>query len=434
MSTYRFLREIPVTEEVDVLVVGGGMAGISAAVAAARQGAKTMLMERHAILGGIGSAGGVGAFCGETTGQGEVFDDIIRGLSDLNAIAPYVRYEEREARQFDHQVLPFVLQELAQNAGVELLVSTWFADVDYQDGAVKHVVILGKSGLEVIRPKFVIDCTGEADVVRAAGLPTAKGRESDHAQIAMSLMFFMRDTGTNVTPILPKGCEELNEDNVPMTTPWVEPVDWRLAKGHRDDSPFAKVGIKMKVIGFDATSTRQLSGAELFARKRMYSVVHYWQRTRYPTYKLDHVSTQIGIREGCRAVGEYVLSEKDVKAGRTFEDGIALGTFYLDAASPDTDKRVYESDAQGMVLFQPPPYHIPFRSLRPQGARNLLVAGRCLSADQMALSSARVMTTASMMGQAAGIAAAICADHQHDTARLDVQLLRSELIARQAKL
>jgi hypothetical protein len=129
-----------------------------------------------------------------------------------------------------------------------------------------------------------------------------------------------------------------------------------------------------------------------------------------------------------------ILSQDDVKAGRTFDDGIALGIFYLDAMSPDTDKRVYIPDAQGMVKFQPPPYHIPFRSLWPRGAKNLLAAGRCLSADQMALSSARVMTTASMMGQAAGIAAAMCADHQHPLAALDISRLRAELEKRHARL
>ena len=433
-DSLQFTRVLQVTENVDVLVLGGGMAGISAAIAAARYGAKTMLVERHATLGGAGATCGVGAFCGETTGQGAVFDEVVERLTKLDAIAPYHPYEELEYRKFNHQVLPFVLQEMVSKWGVELLLHTWFAGVDYADGVAKHVVILGKSGLEAIRPKVTIDCTGEADVIRSAGLPTFKGRDSDHAQFPMALMFFMRDVGTKVQPILPDGCEELTDDTLPMTSPWPEPLDWAQASGQNATDEPSKVGIKMKVIGYDATTTRGLSAAEVFARRRMFSLIDYWQRAKFPNHAFDHVAAQIGIREGCRVVGEYVLTEKDVKEGRRFDDGVAQGIMYLDAMSPGTDKKVYIPDSSGSMLFQPPPYHIPFRSLRPKGTKNLLTAGRCLSADHLAMSSARVMTTCSMMGQAAGIAAAMCVEGRHDTAALDVQKLRQALLERTARL
>jgi len=217
MATFSYRRELPVIEDVDVLVVGGGMAGASAAIAAARQGVRTLLVERHAILGGAATTGGVGSFCGETTGQGEVFDDIVCRLAQMDAIAAYRPYYEVEARAFDHQIMPIVLQELALEADVEILLHAWGVDVDYTDGLIKHVVILGKSGLQVIQPRFVIDCTGEADIVHAAGLPTFKGRDGDQAQLPMALMFFMSDTGTKVHSRLPQGCIWLNKDDLPMT-------------------------------------------------------------------------------------------------------------------------------------------------------------------------------------------------------------------------
>jgi flavin-dependent dehydrogenase len=111
-------------EPCDVLVAGGGIAGFCAAIAARRAGARVMLVEEMGCLGGNATSGGVGAFCGETRGQGEVFDEIIARLERLNAIAPYKPYEEREARQFDHQVLAYVLQEMAVEAGVEVLLFT----------------------------------------------------------------------------------------------------------------------------------------------------------------------------------------------------------------------------------------------------------------------------------------------------------------------
>lgn len=422
------------------------MAGVTAAIAAARQGARTILIERHAVLGGTATACGVGSFCGETRGQGEVFDDIIDRLLQLDAIVAYRPYEEMEARAFDHQILPLVLQELALESGVKLLLHTWFVDVECDDSWVEHVVVLGKSGLEVIRPKFVIDCTGDADVVNAAGLPTFKGRGSNDRQLPMSLMFFMRDVRSEVDTLLPQGCEWLEKEDLPFVSAFTEdagpapgPSGRAWARGGNQPLEFGegalpKLAVKMKVIGYDATDSRDLSAAEVFARRRMFSVVHYLQRTRYATYRYDHAAIQIGIREGRRVQGEYVLTQQDVKAGRRFEDGIALGTFYLDAWDPDTDKKAYIPDEQGAVLSQPPPYHIPFRCLRPKGSRNLLVAGRCLSADQLALSSARVMTTASMMGQAAGIAAAMCIERGQDSATLNVQHLHSALIERRAKL
>jgi hypothetical protein len=406
-----------------------------------------MLVEQYAILGGTATTCGVGSFCGETTGQGEVFDDIVEGLERLGAIAAYQPYEDMEARPFDHQVLPLVLQELALGAGVELLLHSRLVDVEYADNAIQQVVIHGKSGLEAIDAKFVIDCTGEADVAKAAGLPTMKGRDVDEARLPLGLMFFMRDVGHEMLAPLPLGCSKLEDEDLPMLGTFPEeggPVadtcgkaEAAIAHRRRREAPggiLPKLAVKMKVAGYDPTDTRQLSAAECFARRRMFAIVHYLQGAAFPTYELDHAAAQIGIREGRRIRGEYVLTEEDVRLGRSFRDGIALGRFYLDAMDPDTDKRAYLPNSQGEVLSQPPPYHIPLRSLIPAGAKNVLAAGRCLSADQMALASARVMTTASMMGQAAGIAAAMGADRDVDATSIDVKRLRGILIDKGANL
>jgi FAD dependent oxidoreductase len=168
----------------------------------------------------------------------------------------------------------------------------------------------------------------------------------------------------------------------------------------------------------------------------MWSMIHYVQR--HPMgrhdlshHKFDYISPRIGIREGRRAVGEYVLSVDDLRSGRTFDDGIALGVFYLDCMDPATDKRVYQINWDERHV---PPYHVPYRSLIPRGSKNVLVAGRCFSADQLALSSARVMTTASMMGQAAGIAAAWSAASNRPVGEVSTPALRRELANRRAVL
>ena len=423
---YHFSRELSVLPPVDVLVAGGGMAGFSAAVAAARQGARVMLVEQFADLGGMATTGGTAHFCGETTGQGEVFDDIIAELNRLGAVAEYKPYAEREGRPFDHEVLKFVLQELALAAGVDVLLRTQVVDADCDAGHIDAVILHNKSGLQAIRPAAVIDTTGEADVVHRAGFPTTKGREADGAQLPMSFHFFLRDVGHDVKRPLPSAAAPLRiyerEDDLPMLSIWPQ-----------DDG---KVAFKLKVIGHDATDGRSLSDAEIAARRGMWSMVHFLQRHplrghEFSRHRYDYHSEQIGVREGRRIVGEYVLGIDDLRAGRTFEDGIAVGVFYLDAMDPMTDKRVSQVHEADRHV---PPYHVPYRSLIPKGAGNVLAAGRCLSADTLAQSSARVMTTCAMMGQAAGIAAARCADQGTAVADVDAAALRCELTRRGAVL
>jgi hypothetical protein len=163
---------------------------------------------------------------------------------------------------------------------------------------------------------------------------------------------------------------------------------------------------------FDSTDTESLTAAEIRARRRMMEVLDYYQRVEGQPWLLDHCSPQIGIREGCRVVGDYTLTVDDLRSGREFDDGVARGVYYLDAHKPDDEKRTYvvKKNPTGPWYegLEVPPYQIPLRSLVVKDARNLMAAGRCLSADQLALSSARVTTSTSMMGQAVGIAAALC--------------------------
>ena len=392
------------------------MAGVSAAVAAARQGADVLLVEQYADLGGTATTCGVGAFCGETTGQGEVFDDIVRALERLDAIQAYKPYTEREFRKFDHERLKFILADLALSAGVRLVLHTRIADAECDDGRLQSVVLDTVDGLKRIEPRMAIDCTGDGALAHAAGLPCMKGGPDGGPQLPPSLMFFIRDLGRPVTPRLPAGLTPIeSDDDLPMLSFW--------------DEGDGQIGCKLKVIGFDTTDPAQFTDLEVTARREMMRVLHYIQRTSHPTYELSYVSAQVGLREGRRVTGEYVLAEADLRAGRRFDDAIALGCFYLDAHDPTHRKNVYLPQDRHV-----PPYQIPFRSLRASGTANLLAAGRCLSAEQIALASCRVMTTASMTGQAAGIAAALCLGDAIDLPDLPIPRLQSTLTAHAARL
>ncbi|MHB8903043.1 MAG: FAD-dependent oxidoreductase [Thermoguttaceae bacterium] len=406
-------RSVPVRYQADVAVIGGGIAGVAAACAAARSGAKVVLVERFAVTGGNMTSGGVANFCGQLTGQGEVFDAILTELRRFKAI------EEKKA-VFHYEILAIVLQEMLLERGVKLLLHTRFVDAIEKDGSVRECIVCGKSGPEAIRATQFIDCSGEADLARACGFATVKGRPEDGLQLPMSVMYFVRHVEPkDAFPQLPEGCFEpvRTKKDLPMTSIWPD--------GPRSNA------IKVKIPMFDSTDTESLSRAEIRARRRMMEVLDYHQRVEEKPWRLDHCSPIIGIREGCRVVGDYTLLVDDLRAARRFDDAIARGTFYLDGHKPDDDKRTYILSHDEM---QVPPYQIPFRSLLVRDARNLLAAGRCFSADQLALSSARVSTTCSMLGQAAGIAAAEAVKKGCDPRDLDPALVRKTVESRGAEL
>jgi hypothetical protein len=414
-DTIMWSRDIPVRYEVDVAVIGGGIAGVSAACAAAKSGAKVMLIERFAVTGGMLTTGGVANFCGQMTGQGEVFDAILSDLRKFNALG----YKKKKS-VFHYEILAIVLQELLLRRSVKLLLHTRFVGVVQNDGLITECIILGKSGLEAIRAEQFIDCTGDGDVARFAGFSVVKGRPEDGLQLPMSLMYFVRHVDPNEASVqLPEGWFKPihKRSELPMTSIW-------------PDGPRANA-IKIKIPMFDSTNTESLTKAEIRARRRMMEVLNYHQRVEKRPWRLDHCSPIIGIREGCRIVGDYVLKVDDLRAGKRFEDAVARGTFYLDGHKPDDDKRTYILPEDQLKV---PPYQIPLRCLIARDGKNLWMAGRCFSADQLALSSARVSTTGSMMGQGAGIAAALCAKKNCYPRDLDYREVRKIVRQRGAEL
>ncbi len=410
MDTVRMEKQVPVRENVDVLVVGGGIAGVSAALAAAALGVDVLLIEHFAVFGGNATSGGVASFCGNTKGQGRALDMIISALEEFNAIAPY--RSAQDSRVFNHEILAVILPELLEKNGVKVLLHTEFVDVAVSDGEITEVFVSGRSGLEAIRAKQVIDCTGDGFVGIRAGFATMKGGSHGY-QLPMSLMYFVRHVPDEDKACqVPPGWFERIEtaDGLPMTSIW--------PNGPKSNA------IKIKVPMFDSTDTRSMTKAEIAARRKMMSVLDYHQRVEGRNFLLDHGPSVIGIREGCRIVGDYILTVDDLRAGRSFDDVIAIGTYPLDGHKPDDDKRTYILPPEERKV---PPYDIPLRCLIAKDGKNLLMAGRCLSADQLALSSARVMTTCSMTGQAAGVAAALAVKEGKEVRGVDAARVQAVL-------
>ena len=397
-ATIQYSRELPVRWQTEVAVLGGGIAGVTTACAAARAGAQVVLVERFAVTGGNATVGGVANWSGETRGQGAIFDEIIAMQEEWQAIAPYPgpyeHFGKCSNRVFDHAILGIILQELLRRHGVKVLLHTRFVDVVTEGRRITHAVLRGNGGPEALAAKVFVDCTGQAEVTHSAGFSTIKGRDGDHCQLPPSMMAFVREVPGPITPQVPPGwfAPITRAEDLPMTSIWPH-------------GPGAKA-LKIKVPGYDTTDTEAMTALEQRARARFFEVLDYYQRVEGKNWRCDHLSPQIGLREGRRGLGDYQLSLADLRAGRAFDDGVARGVFYLDGMSPDNDKRTYILTKEEQVV---PPYQIPLRSLIARDGDNLLLAGRCFSADQLALSSARVMTSCAMMGQAAGTWAGLAA-------------------------
>ncbi len=433
-DSWDYNKRLNVVPPCDVLVAGGGIAGAMAAIAAARAGADTVLVEGCGFLGGtpVINAGQHYCFSGDSAGQGEIFDELVSELESLGATVPYqpwlplgilefdhATWDYRDAsvgRYFDATVFPLVLQEMVlREEKLRVMLHTRVVDAVVKKRAIRAVIIHNISGLQAIQPRVVVDCTGDANIAAAAGFPCV----TDDTPIPMSLRISLRDVGEQVTPVLPSwGVDYQSDAEMPMVALTIDKD--RLAD------------FRAKVVGYNPVDSTALTEAELSSRRKVLSIVHYLQTHGYPTLKLDSVSQQLGIRIGRRIAGEYTLTVEDVRKGAQFHDAVARGTANLtdmNLMDGSTEKQTHGE----LAVEVAPAYQIPYRSLIPQGSRNLLAAGRCMSADSWALSSARMMPTCAMMGQAAGLAAAWSAKGDGPVAAIDVSALQAELKAKGAK-
>ncbi len=396
----------------DVLVAGGGFAGVMAAMAARASVRRVILIEPSNVLGGQGTAGGVAGFCGDTERVNDCFRALVARLADSGAIEACNPLEDRRA--YELEWCAFALQEMVAESGVETLLHASVIGAHAREGRVTDVIVATPVDVRRYAPRFVIDATGSCVVAACAGFPVVS--EGPNRQLPMSLYFTLWDTGRPVRAVLPPGCPRWTcDDDLPMTSL------------HR--FPGGKLEVKMKLVGFDAAAADSLSEAERAARRQMFGLIYYLQTHGYAgqvygTYALASVSRHIGVREQRRIIGEHVLTETEVTHGSVFSDAVAVGTYHLDYHWPDRAQR-----AGTGITTMVEPYHIPLRSMMPRGAKNLLVPGRGASGDQMAMSSFRVMATVSQMGFAAGVAAgrAIAADR--DLQSLDVATLQREIEA-----
>ena len=419
-------KEIPIAGEVDVLVVGGGPAGIAAAVASARNGAKTLLVERYGFLGGNLTAGLVGPCMTSYSLDGKqqlikgIFEELVLRMekvggalhpSKIPAGSPYsgfITFGHDKVTPFDPEAVKLCAVEMCREAGVELLLHTFVFDTIVEDGRVAGIFVANKSGVQALRAKVTVDCSADADVATRAGVPFALGREEDGLTQPMTLFFRV----ANVDDETVEAYVRAHPDDY---RPFASLVSQAREKG---EFPIPRLGVGMyrtlqpgvwrinttRVQRLNGTDVHDLTEAELEGRHQvmlLMSFFHKWL-PGFANCVLVDTATQIGVRETRRIHGEYLLTLDDLATGREFEDVIALCGYPVDLHSPTGSGGGANGEYPSANVYQ-----IPYRSLLPVERDGLLVAGRCVSATHEALAAIRVMPPSFAMGEAAGTAAAI---------------------------
>ena len=428
MLTYS--KQIPIVATPDVLVCGAGLAGIGAAVAAARSGAKTLVVERNGFAGGfftaiVGSA--FDGFVDERTGTPVVGGIVFEMLERMGVIAPgqgpNLRYNvngdlsfvemhpDRVIPRCDPERFKRAADAILTEAGVEILYHSQVTDVIAHDGRISSVLISNKAGLVAIQPQVVIDCTGDGDVAAWAGAHYEKAESLQ----PMSLHFRIAD----LTPSfeLRRRCAQVLQAAYDRGEIGLYGGPYPATFSGRD------VYFNATRTPGDNTIPADWTQAEIRGRQDAWRMFELWQE-HLPEFERSYFFTSgpvAGARESRRIVGDYVLTGEDVRQGNRHDDVVVLGAWRLDR---------HPAGAPGYHdIPWTPPYDIPYRTLLPHNFENILVAGRCHSATSEALASSRVTATAMGMGQAAGTAAALAIRSAKSPRDLAIGDLQAHLIS-----
>lgn len=405
-NEFRENNTVPIRQSYDVLVIGGGPAGIAAALSAARHGMKTLVIEAYGFLGGMWTAGMVNPFF-DSENKGGICAEIVRKIDEVNMSVQ----NGPNMWCFDIETMKCVLDEMLTEAGVDMLFHTNFCAPIMEGDAIRGVIVENKGGRCAYLGKVIIDCTGDGDVAARAGAPYEVGNAQGSVQ-PMTLMFRI----SNIDYIQDYYTYPHYADNE-----LIHMLDRALARAGITDYPYnyrrpcvlqmpgshtaicQSTHIRDKI----SLDPEELTQAEIEGRREVQSLLKLL-RDYLPQFKnvqLDATGPHIGIRESRRILGEYCLSKEDILASRRFPDGICTATFWIDIHQQTGNN---QDTQHGEALA--PNYQIPFRCLVPRKIDNLLVAGRCISGTFEAHASYRVTGNCVAMGQAAGIAAVLCVE------------------------
>lgn len=408
-------RHTPVLAEVDVLVVGGGPAGLAAAVSAARGGARTLLAERHGFLGGMGTAGGVTNFAGLYGTRDGQMQPLVRGVVDellarIDALgglnAPQDGLQGRiRVRSYDVAAYKCAADGLLLAAGVQLLFHAWAAGVAMADGRIAAVLLETKSGRRAVRAREVIDCSGDGDIAHFAGVPWTYGDGQGDALYPSTMFRIGQVDAARAQAAVGefKAIDALMEAAAgryafprrgAILRPQRNPREWRANVTQLRNAQGRAA---------DATDALQLSAAEVEGRRQIVEYLRFL-RAEVPGFEqaeISEIAAQVGVRETRRVHCEHMLSGDEVQGGARFADSIGLNAWPVEQHVAGGVQWGFFHDAANAHN------QLPWRMLVPLSVPNLLVAGRCAGMEHLGQSAARASGACFAMGQAAGTAAAL---------------------------
>ena len=454
MEKIQFAAEIPVARQEEVLVLGAGPAGLCAAVAAARNGAKTLLIEQSGFAGGMATAGLVNPFMTSYSKSSDVmvirglFEEIIRRLEEkdgaihpekIKAPSPYTSWitiGHDHVAPFDAEKFKLVADEMLKDAGVNVLYHTSFVNGIVNKDRVQALVVNSKNGLQSIKAALFIDCSGDGDLAANCGAAFETGDEKNRLSQPATLFFrignvdsqkleedvaanmhtFRRENGINyrsfhwrVSDARSAGDWNLDRTSIGIFK-GVAPGEWNINTS--------------RIMGVDGTSAESLSAAEMEGRRQVdqiFSFIRKYLPGCENAVLLASAST-VGVRETRHIRGKYLISAEDLLNCVIPEDVVLLASNSIDVHGRfgplSNDYKPINGEWYGL----------PYRSLIPLGFKNLLVAGRCISATSEAAGAVRLMPVCMGTGQAAGTAAAlIIKNKEPDFSLLDIKELQKTL-------
>ena len=451
-------REIPIADDVDVVVAGGGPAGIIAAVAAARNGAKTLLVESHAFLGGVAALGiPIQGFHDDQDRQivGGIGWELMERLFEAGASpGPWFFHEVPRAGGamiiYDNSKLKTIAADMVREAGVRLLLHTSAVDPIREGNRLGGIVIQSKSGRQAVTAKVVIDASGDGDIAAGAGAEFQKGNSQGFLQ-PVTVLF--RISNIDMKEFLGDVDQRPAEYGLDMPKPhyWADyqkGIRFGLgglkdlclqarARGEYDmPTPLLAIAclpregdglVNMALVkGVDATDNRDLTTAEITGGECVWKTMEFLRKyvKGFKNAFVSEIAPFVGIRETRRIVGDFILDVDDMKACTRFEDRIAMGGRGVDIHDPTPDG---SQSCGSMYTRFPDAYYFPYGCLLPKNLENILLAGRCISVGYVAFGSTRVMAQGMAAGQAAGTAAALSASRGVSPREVDIAELQSLL-------
>lgn len=431
-------RRIRMDDAWEVIVVGGGPAGCAAAISAAREGAKTLLIEATGCLGGMGTSGLIPSWCPFSDREKVIYGGIAEKVFNASKSGiPHVKKDDVDWVPIDPELLKRVYDDMVVEAGVTVLFNTFLSAVDTDgDGNVNAIIASNKSGLTAYRAKVYVDCTGDADLAAWAGAEYRKGDESGDMQPATHCFILSNvdDYAYIYGPVLHAKNPE-------------SPIYEIVSSGkypHIADVHICNNTIGPGTVGFNAghlwhvdnTDPFSVSKALIEGRKiaaDIRNALAEYHPKAFANSFLVATAPLMGIRETRRIIGDYVLTVEDYLARRSFEDEIGRNSYYVDihnskAESEEANKGRFYTKERFARYGKGESYGIPYRCLTPKNLKNVLVAGRSISCDRAVQASVRIMPACLVTGEAAGMAAVHAMKlSEIDVHKVDTVYLRKRL-------